>query len=373
MMMALMLLLLPMNVSADDLSSLYFDLTDGRPHAAVHLLVTDPQGRRVGQSPAGSVVREIPGASYGADSISTEEGSDDGPEGAVFFLEAPIRGAYTITLSADATATYRLSMHFKNKNGVFVTSNAVVQASINPGELQILRFQFDPDSSSSVVLKPDIDLTATLPRKVSACSAVSMSGNSQIYGDVQVGGRLALGGNARIEGNASGAPLIQGGHSSIVGTVSISSESFRCALIDNGFVETVLGAGSDNDLIPDGHLVDGVLRVAAGEAVDLPAGNYMVNALTISGNGKLRAQGKVNVVVRERISLDGGAEIGAIGHPVDILLFASDGSLITLGRSLFGNLFAPKVGIVIAGEANVAGRVEVGRVEMSGTSRIGVP
>jgi hypothetical protein len=66
----------------------------------VNLYVTDPLGRRVGFSPTGVIVNEIPGAIY--------SGPLTVPE--VIDIPAPARGGYQIVLTADGAGDYHLTI-----------------------------------------------------------------------------------------------------------------------------------------------------------------------------------------------------------------------------------------------------------------------
>ncbi|MDO8589357.1 MAG: hypothetical protein Q7T82_20230 [Armatimonadota bacterium] len=143
----LFLLIIPSLALSADNSSFYFDLTDGSTKTAVHFSVTDPLGRQTGRLPNGALAKQIPGSSYGVESIATEEGSDQGIEGSIFHLREVPAGTYAITILGDASTSYQLTLLLDNRAGQSVSSSAPLQGFIMAGSTQQYVLPFDPTSA----------------------------------------------------------------------------------------------------------------------------------------------------------------------------------------------------------------------------------
>lgn len=364
---------LPIAASSADNSYLSLYSSDGGTRTAVHFSVTDSVGRQTGRLSDGSLAEQIPGSSYGTDSVDPEEGPGHGIESKMFYLAPAGAGTYTITVLSDSTTNYGLVVLARNSAFQDVSAaTRPLRGSITAGVAQKLQITFDPASANRIAYKPVIDTSPLTAQAVGACSAASLTGTTRMAGPVKVNGALILSGNARIDGDATALPVSLSGNASITGTITQSSASLACFSIDLAFTRQVLEANNDNAAIPAVFLDGGVLSVTGNKMLALTAGTYIVDRLEVSGNAKLQASGAVNLFVRQSVSLSGNSETGAPGAPITVLVESNSDQVLS-GKSIRATFYAPRAKAVLSGNTLFAGRLHAGRVELSGNAKVEAP
>ncbi|MEK7388849.1 MAG: hypothetical protein AAB036_04050 [Elusimicrobiota bacterium] len=370
--LALLFFFVPVCAFSEDDSSFYFYSSDGSTRTAVYFSITDPIGRRTGRLSDGTLVKQIPGSSYGTDSVDPEEGPEYGVENTVFHMTPVQAGIYTITILSAWSTNYEFMLSAHNSVYQDVSAVNLLRSPIIAGVAQQVEITFDPVSANRIDYKPVIDTSPLTAQAVGACSAVNLTGNVRMAGPVKVNGALTLSGNARIEGDATALPVNLSGNASITGTITRSSASLTCFPIDLTFTRQVLEASNDNASIPAGFLNGGVLRVTGNSTLTLPAGTYIVDRLEVSGNAKFRANGAVNLFVRQSASLSGNSETGALGAPITMLVESNSDQALS-GKSIRATFYAPNAKAVLSGNALFSGRLHAGRVDMGGNSKVEAP
>jgi hypothetical protein len=371
--LGVLFLLIPSTAFCADSSSLDLFSNDGGTKALVQFSVSDPAGRRTGLLPGGSLAREIPGSSYGLERIDPEEGPDFGEEGAQFYLRPVMAGVYTVRVLAEAATSYELTVLARNQSFRDISpATMTLRGTLQPGASQELKLKIEPTSDDRIIYQAAINADVLATESAGACSAVTLTGNAQIDGFVKVNGALVLSGNAKIVGDATAFPVTLSGNASISGTIARSSGTFNCFPIDLAFTRQVLDANNDNASIPTGLLNGGTLRLSGNSALNLPAGNYIVDRLGLSGNSKLRASGAVNIFVRHSVSLSGNSETGAVGAPINILVDSSADQTVS-GKSVYSVFYAPRAKVVLNGATLFSGRLHADKIDMTGTVRVEAP
>ena len=117
----------------------------------IHFVVTDPLGRRTGYDPnTNTFYSEIPGASYGDQSIDTPEEPEYSPETLVaerYFLspsDTPV-GAYRIKTYAVESGNYYLDIRTTDANG-FVNDTNYMKGNLAAGQFETININHTEES-----------------------------------------------------------------------------------------------------------------------------------------------------------------------------------------------------------------------------------
>lgn len=102
-------------------------------HSPVELLITDPQGRRLGYDPVtGAFLSEIPDAEYTIQSILADSvGPEQLPVSKLINIYTPIDGQYTITTVGTESGDYIINVVASNRLGE--VSQETINGTAKPG------------------------------------------------------------------------------------------------------------------------------------------------------------------------------------------------------------------------------------------------
>jgi len=93
-------------------------------HSPIELMVTDPDGRRVGYDPrTRRWYSEIPGASYYVWSLGADDGSGDNTISKVLDVPSPVDGVYKLQIAGIADGRYTIDYTSTRFNGRSTTSS----------------------------------------------------------------------------------------------------------------------------------------------------------------------------------------------------------------------------------------------------------
>lgn len=175
---------------------------------------------------------------------------------------------------------------------------------------------------------------------------------------------VVLSGGAGVTGDVAGRDVTLNGKASVSGT--IARGPVAAPAYDLAAARAWAQAHNDNAVIPAVFLRGGALALTGG-TLELPAGNYYLTGLSLSGQSHLTVAGRVNVFLDGPLSVAGGAELNAEGDADDLWLVAGAGEAGLAGNSRMAfNLFAPQSGVTISGKGQFAGRLLGRSVELSG-------
>jgi hypothetical protein len=170
--------------------------------------------------------------------------------------------------------------------------------------------------------------------------SVTLSGGASVTGSVRTNGAFASSGHSTVNGTVTQGP----------GSLSVS--------YDLAAASSWAQAHNDNAAIPAAYLSGGALTLASHTRYVLPAGDYYLTGLSLSGQSSLSVSGRVNIFLHGALSVSGGAELNAEGEAdgLWIVADAGDASLAGNSRSAF-NLYAPLSAVSVSGGGELAGRV----------------
>ncbi len=111
-------------------------------HSPGELLITDPQGRRVGYDPINKVTyNEIPDAFYETVGLEDAESGDPGPESKELVVPRPLAGDYQLQVIGTGTGTYVLKIEAVDPELNF-SEKKFRNISITPGEIHTYGFYY---------------------------------------------------------------------------------------------------------------------------------------------------------------------------------------------------------------------------------------
>lgn len=168
---------------------------------------------------------------------------------------------------------------------------------------------------------------------------------------------VVLSGQAAVTGDVMGRIVTLNGKSSVSGTITQGPAAAAAPAYDLGAARTWARANNNNAVIPGANLNGGALTLTGG-SLELPAGDYYLTGLSLSGQSRLTISGRVNIFLHGPLSVSGGAEFNTTGEANDLWIIADagDASLSGNSRAAF-NLFAPLSAVSVAGNGEFAGRV----------------
>jgi len=136
-------------------------------HSPVQLLLTDPQGRRLGTDPiAGQSFDEIPGAYYDAGGLDDDEtGEPDDEPSKTLFLPTPAVGDYALAITGTNDGSYNSEFVFYDVNGTPSESD-LRDIPVGLNQVQRLTFSYSDTAGASPKLVGGFDGGGQRPRDV---------------------------------------------------------------------------------------------------------------------------------------------------------------------------------------------------------------
>ena len=113
----------------------------------------------------------------------------------------------------------------------------------------------------------------------------------------------------------------------------------------------------------------GTVSVGAGGALTLPAGTYVIDSLTLSGNSSLTVTGAVIVYVKTGLDLSGGAVLNPTQKSTNLVFFGADtltSVKVTGGTTAAYAVYAPKAEIDLTGGTDFYGAIVGKDIKNSG-------
>lgn len=174
---------------------------------------------------------------------------------------------------------------------------------------------------------------------------------------------VTLSGKAAVTGDVAGASVVLSGKSAVDGEIRREAAA---PAYDLDAARAWAEAHNANAALP--ALTAGALVLTGGETV-LPAGDYYLTGLSLTGQAKLSVAGRVNVFLHGPLLVEGGAELNASGAADGLWIVADAGDASVAGNSRMAfNLFAPRSSVSVSGGGQFAGRVLGRTVALSGKS-----
>lgn len=177
---------------------------------------------------------------------------------------------------------------------------------------------------------------------------------------------VVLSGKAAVSGDVSGPAVSLNGQAAVNGTISRGAAAAAAPAYDLDAARAWAEAHNDNASLPAGALSGGALALTGGR-LELPAGDYYLTGLSLSGQSTLSVSGRVNLFLNGPLSVSGGAELNPAGAADGLWIVAGAGDASVAGnaRSAF-NLFAPRSAVSISGGGQFAGRALGRTVALAG-------
>lgn len=201
-------------------------------------------------------------------------------------------------------------------------------------------------------------------------SSLGPYGGANIASNTRVGsnGDIDLNGSvSTINGDASAAGSISVGSSTITGSAESGVDPVTFPPV------SPCGPYSDGTGLSDTFTYDAVtgdLLVSAGGNVDLAAGTYCFNDITLTGGGTLTVGGPVEIYLTGDGSLSGGSVINnAAVQPIpsELNIFSSGANFsISGGASAYMTLYAPDATVSVPGGTQFWGSIVGDVVNISG-------
>lgn len=159
-------------------------------HSPVQLLLTDPQGRRLGTDPiADQSFDEIPGAYYEAGGLEDDEtGEPDDDPTKTLFVPTPAVGDYALGITGTSDGSYNSEFDFYDVNGT-LSESTLRNIPITLNQVQRLNFTYSDTAGAAPKLVGGFDGGGQRPRDVNrflsygnpADSPVSLPAGTQTF------------------------------------------------------------------------------------------------------------------------------------------------------------------------------------------------
>ena len=179
---------------------------------------------------------------------------------------------------------------------------------------------------------------------------------------------VVLSGGAEVAGDVSGRTVTLNGKAEVHGTITRGDAAAVPPAYDLAAARAWAQAHNDNAVIPPSLLSGGAL-VMTGGSLELPAGDYYLTGLRLSGKARLMVSGRVNLFLDGPLSVSGSAEVNKEGDADDLWIVAGSGDASLSGNTDAAfNLFAPLSGVSVSGSEHFSGRMLGRTVAASGKS-----
>jgi hypothetical protein len=179
---------------------------------------------------------------------------------------------------------------------------------------------------------------------------------------------VVLSGGAEVAGDVSGRTVTLNGKAEVHGTITRGDAAATPPAYDLAAARIWARANNDNAVIPASLLSGGAL-IMTGGSLELPAGDYYLTGLRLSGKARLSVSGRVNLFLDGPLSISGSAEINKEGDADDLWIVAGAGDANLAGNTDTAfNLFAPLSGVSVSGDGRFSGRMMGRTVAGSGKS-----
>lgn len=221
-----------------------------------------------------------------------------------------------------------------------------------------------------MIVTPTFATGYVFTQLLTSCGNLTMS-NQQTTGNASANGTATLSGSAVLNGNLTAAKVNITGGAKVTGTVTQSPGAVNCFPIDLSPVKQLLTLNNSNANIPAQYLNNGALTVSGSNSLTLPAGNYFLNSITVSGSGQLLTSGQVNIFVTQSLTASGNTMAGQNG-PQNLVIFSdSTGSMTLSGNTTFaGMIYAPNGSFTASGQSKSTGDFFAGQVTLTGGATV---
>lgn len=108
--------------------------------------------------------------------------------------------------------------------------------------------------------------------------------------------------------------------------------------------------------------------VSVQSTLTLAGGSYVMDSLSVSGNGSIQATGPVEIFIRGSASVGGNGVITASNRPKNMLIYVvGNGSVSYSGNgALYGAIYAPLSDVQVSGNGSIYGAVVADTYKQSG-------
>lgn len=192
---------------------------------------------------------------------------------------------------------------------------------------------------------------------------VTLNGGVEINGDIMSGFGYEVnvnGGSSEVTGltTANSGPV--SGPALDFGDVTYVNDNANIGLTDGGRLPWRVGLGAD-------------LSIGAGDNLNLPAGRYYLDSLTMRANATITVSGPTTLYISGDVTAAGAGIVSATMNPADLSIIAA-GTHFDIGGSydFYGSVLAPNAAVGLHGDAGFYGALIGGTVEINGNTQIHV-
>ena len=195
-------------------------------------------------------------------------------------------------------------------------------------------------------------------------------------GDVASNGNITLGGSAQVNGKT------YSGGTSTGGTVTGGRESLPAPIsYPNGDAATFATSNNNGSIPTWAYVWPGVssnsISLTSGAVLTLPAGNYYLKDITMSGGSELKFAGPSTVYCYGNFHMTGNTETSAnLPQNLRLVMCPGPGGVVpgsvyvSSSANLYASIYAPQSAITIAGSGSIYGSVLGKTVSISGSAQI---
>ena len=286
-----------------------------------------------------------------------------------------------------------------------VDPHLLLRPHVQPPRLRARTVVLSAALALALQLAPLAAQTATDPLQIPdglaahailSCQTLSIAGNATVVSDgltsgtaqadqghVRSNGDVLLDGAVEVHGDAVAGPghdvVLSGKPALVTGETQVADAAFDCTPIDLDSLRAALEAANDDATLPStekGHPAlsgDGgrSLVLSGHDSLTLPAGTYLLDELSLTGNSRLRLDGEVRILVTGPIEIKGGSHVNLDGDPYDVRLWSAGATVSIASQSnVFGFLYAPAAAVDLTGQSRLVGGVQADRVTLDGGARV---
>lgn len=224
---------------------------------------------------------------------------------------------------------------------------------------------------------------ATVTQDIVAAGNVTIGGGNTIGGNVQSGGNITAGSNSTITGAAEAVGTVTLGGSSTAGSTAVGAPAPTpvtympvatpgASTFSAGGLNQATGGGGTLNLLAD---VYGALSTGSNATVNLSAGTYFFDSLTLGGGTKVNLDLSLGAII---INIVGGLTTGSNidfllsngGDASDVLFEVLGNATIGGGNEWIGTLFAIDSTVTFGSNSFITGAIYGDVVTIGGGSRL---
>jgi hypothetical protein len=211
----------------------------------------------------------------------------------------------------------------------------------------------------------DLANVSGTPTITGAYPSVFSNTDVELAGSFSIAGKAISGKTVTISGNKTPA----GGIVEHAGTITVSDPTAEVAAAasknDNAKIPCVKSGSKCNSPVKSG-----VLTLSGTTALTLPAGNYYLTGVAMSGRTKLNVSGTVVIYLAGGATFNGGSATNPSSDSLTLVSSSTQDVKINGGGTTSMYVFAPKAAVRFAGTSGFKGTALGKELHVSGTASL---